>query len=327
LAFFSQNDHNSRRLDGELGSPIFGKEEIVRTTIKHYDQSADYERIGQFLVRTYGTTTGGHINWMQPRWEYMHYHPLVWDVDLSVIGVWEAGGEIVGVVHPEHFMGTAYFEVHPDYTGLKGEMLRYAEEHISTVGDGVWRLRVYINDQDVEFQRLASERGYVKGSGGEPMSHFDIPDPFPPISLPAGFRLKSLAEDNDLHKVDRALWRGFDHGDEPPEGGIADREFMQSAPNYRQDLNVVVEAPDGHFVSYCGMWYEPVHAVAYVEPVATDPDYRRRGLGSAAVLEGIRRCGALGATVACVGTAKPFYLSLGFRPVYNRSVWQREWSV
>ena len=138
--------------------------------------------------------------------------------------------------------------------------------------------------------------------------------------------MKSLAEDNDLRKLGRALWRGFNHGDEPPDDGIEDRKFMQSAPNYRKDLNIVVEAPDGNFVSYCGMWYEPEHSIAYVEPVATDPDYRRMGLASAAVLEGIRRCGEQGATVACVGTTKPLYLSLGFRPAYSSSVWQREWT-
>ena len=96
--------------------------------------------------------------------------------------------------------------------------------------------------------------------------------------------------------------------------------------NYRKDLNIVVEASDANFVSYCGMWYEPVHSIAYVEPVATDPDYRRMGLASVAVMEGIRRCGELGATVTCVVSTKPLYLSLGFRQVYNRSVWQRLWS-
>lgn len=44
----------------------------------------------------------------------------------------------------------------------------------------------------------------------------------------------------------------------------------------------------------------------YVEPVATDPDYRRMDLGKAAVLEGIRRCGELGAEVAYVGSVKDF---------------------
>jgi hypothetical protein len=104
------------------------------------------------------------------------------------------------------------------------------------------------------------------------MSHFLIQAPFPSVSVPPGFKLKSLAEDNDLRKLSRVLWRGFDHGDEPPDDGIEDRSFMQSAPNYRKELNVVMEAPDGNLVSYCGIWYEPVHSIAYVEPVATDPE-------------------------------------------------------
>jgi predicted N-acetyltransferase YhbS len=224
-------------------------------------------------------------------------------------------------------MGTVYFEIDPERRTLKGEMLRYAEECLSTLGDGVRRLRAYINDQDYEFQIVASEMGYVKGGASEPMSLFAIPDPFPLGTLPAGFRLQSLAEDNDLLRVGRVLWRGFDHGDEPPKDGTEDREFMQSAPNFRKDLNIVVEAPDGRFVSYCGMWYEPAHAIAYVEPVATDPEYRRMGLGTAAVLEGVRRCGALGARVAYVGSTNPFYLSMGFEQVHNSSIWQREWTV
>jgi predicted N-acetyltransferase YhbS len=299
---------------------------MTQTTIRRYNQSRDYEKVGDFLVRTY-RTKGDHINWLQPRWEYMHYHPLIRGVDPRSIGIWEAHDDVVGVVHPEHGIGTTYFEVAPEYGVLKAEMLRHAEEHLSSLVDGVRHLRVYINDEDAEFQALASSIGYAKGAEREPMSHFVIPAEMRESSLPAGFRLKSLAEDNDLRRVDRALWRGFDHGDEPPSDGIDDRRFMQSAPNYRKDLNVVVEAPDGNFVSYCGMWYEPVHSIAYVEPVATDPAYRRMALGRAAVLEGIRRCGKMGATVACVGSVKPFYLSLGFQLAYNSSVWQREWAL
>ena len=296
----------------------------MKPIARHYDHAADYERVGEFLVLTFGAE-GGHVNWLQPRWEYMHHHPFVRKVDLGSIGVWEANDEIVGVVHPEHGMGTAYFQIGPAFASLTGNMLTHAEAHLSALRDGVRRLGIYINDDDDEFQRLAAARGYAKADEAEPMSRFDIPRPFPPITLPTGFGLKSLADDNDLRKVHRLLWRGFGHGQEPPDDGVEDRKLMQSAPNYRHDLNIVVEAPDGHFVSYCGMWLEPVHGVAYVEPVATDPDYRRMGLGRAAVLEGIRRCGEAGATAAYVGTAKPFYLSFGFHPIYNRSLWQREW--
>ncbi len=297
----------------------------MRANLRPYDHAADFEQVGQFLVRTY-RSSGGHINWVQPRWEYMHYHPLIRGVDLRTIGIWEAPRGIVGLVHPEHEMGTAYFEIDPDHGDLKRAMLTHAEQHLSVWHDGMRRLRIYLNEQDDDFQAIAATMGYEPTDERDPMSRFVIPTPFPRILLPRGYRLRSLAEDNDLRKVDRVLWRGFGHGDSPPEDGIADREFMQSAPNFRKDLTVVVEAPDGAFVSFCGMWYEPIHAIAYVEPVATDPDYRAMGLGRAAVLEGIRRCGALGASEAWVGSTMPFYLSFGFRPAYQSRVWRRAWT-
>ena len=61
----------------------------------------------------------------------------------------------------------------------------------------------------------------------------------------------------------------------------------------------------------------------YIEPVATDPRYRRLGLGKAAVLEGLRRCGALGARVAYVGSDPLFYQALGFKQVYNSECWAK----
>ena len=296
----------------------------MKTTVRSYNHSADYDRVGEFLLRTY-STTGNHINWLQPRWEYMHHHPLVKDVDVSTTGIWEVDGEIVGVVHPEHSMGYAYFQVDPRCEDLKRDMLAYACEHLSVAKNSGSAITIYIHDRDDTFQRFAAERGFEKHSPwDEPMSHFVIPDPFPATILLDEFHLRSLAEDNDLRKVDPVMWRGFDHGDEPPPGGEADREFMQSAPNYKKDLNIVVQAPDGDFVSYCGMWYEPVHNIAYVEPVCTDPGYRRMGLGNAAVLEGIRRCGERGATVAYVGSSQPIYLSLGFRQTFNCSAWRRK---
>ena len=296
----------------------------MKTTVRHYDHEADYEKVSQFLVRTYDPA-GVHVNWLQPRWEYMHHCSGIERVDLNSIGVWEAGGEIVAVVHPEHYMGTAYFQIDARCAALKREMLAHAAQHIAAAKEGRKTLRVFINDRDDEFQALAAEMGYAKGDAFEAMSHFVIPDPFPAISLPDGFRLESLADDNDVFKIQRLTWRGFNHGDEPPSEAIREQIPMQLAPNFRADLHIAVKASDGGYVSYCGMWYEPVHKIAYVEPVATDPDYRRMGLASAAVLEGIRRCGQQGATVAYVGSNQPLYLSIGFQQIYNRSAWRREW--
>ena len=58
-----------------------------------------------------------------------------------------------------------------------------------------------------------------------------------------------------------------------------------------------------------------------MEPVATDPDFRRMGLGRAAVLEGIRRCAELGATVAYVAAVLPIYMAIGFKKLHAENCW------
>ena len=288
-----------------------------------YGHPGDYERVGQFLNRTY-QASARHQNWLQPRWEYMHYHSCLDPASLPRIGVWEVAGRIVGVVHHEHRMGDVYFEIDPEHPDLRRDMLEYAQARLTREAEDGRLLRAYIDAVDVEFQSIAAELGFERDAdSSECMSQLSVPQPFPPIRVPEGFRVKSLADENDLRKVHRVLHRGFNHPGEPPEDGLDARRHMQAAPNFRKDLTIVVAAPDGSFVSYCGIWYVARHRVAYVEPVATDPVYRRRGLGTAAVMEAVRRCGELGATVAYVGADRPFYKSMGFREIYRQFLWTR----
>jgi predicted N-acetyltransferase YhbS len=256
----------------------------------------------------------------------MHSHPALDEDNLHRIAIWEDGDDVVGVVNYEMKLGEAFFQVKPGYEHLKRELLTYAEANLyGETPQGDRLLRAYVKDFDKDFQALVRDGGYeIDQDWARPMSQFRIPDPFPDIELPEGFRLKSLADDNDLRKVHRVLWRGFNHEGEPPEEGIVDRKKMQSTPNFRKDLTIVVEAPDGNFVSFCGMWYEATNRIAYVEPVATDPDYRRMGLGRAAVWEGIRRCGAEGATVAYVGSDQLFYKALGFETLFTSNCWVKD---
>lgn len=124
----------------------------------------------------------------------------------------------------------------------------------------------------------------------------------------------------DLYQYKCVLWKGFNHelngeGEfQVSEGSeyIVEEEMLR--PNVDLNLKVAVVAPDGNFVAYCGMRYDPEAGYAVIEPVATDPDYRKLGLGKAAVLEGIRRVGELGAKTALVGSSQQFYYSIGLRP-------------
>jgi predicted N-acetyltransferase YhbS len=156
----------------------------------------------------------------------------------------------------------------------------------------------------------------------ETMSHLDLSQ-LPDVPLPPGFRLQSLADENDLAKVNRVLWRGFNHAGPPPDEEIEGREFVQRAPHFRKDLTIVAVAPDGNYAAYGGLWIEHAHRYAYVEPVATDPDYRRMGLGTAVVIESLRRAAKEGVRKGWVGSSKPFYRQMGFREVHKIHLWAR----
>jgi ribosomal protein S18 acetylase RimI-like enzyme len=141
----------------------------------------------------------------------------------------------------------------------------------------------------------------------------DIEEP----RLPPGYRLKTMREVADVSlrvAVHRAAW-------EPSsvtETSYAD--VMNTWP-YRDDLDFVVEASDGSLAASALGWYDEENRVGEFEPVGTHPDHRRRGLGRAVNLFGLRRfheAGAVRAIVGCRGDAaypipKLLYESVGFR--------------
>lgn len=298
--------------------------------VREYQGHADFERVGQFLVDTY-CPGRYHENWLQPRWEYLFYHSS-FDEKLQAAfarcGVWESGGHIVAAAHFELDPGEVFLQVHPDYEYLKLEMLEYAENNLCVEsGDGQRRIAVWVNDFDLELKATVMECGYRINEGAQDCwSILEINSSFTPVKLPDGFRMQSLADENDLKKLHKVIYRGFNHPGEPTVDGAAGIITMQSAPHYRKDLNIVIVAPDGAYASYCGMWQDRVNRIAYVEPVCTDPDYSRLGLGAAAVLEGIRRCGLEGAETAMVGSAQPFYLSMDFTKLFDINLWTRSWT-
>jgi len=294
----------------------------------HQFRAEDYIRVSDFLIAHYQPENRDG-NWLQPEWEYMHTHPILDVESLGKIRIWEENGKIVAAVNYEHSLGEAFFQVHPDYAILKPEMLEYAESVFKGISkEGKSYLRVYVNDFDHEFLSLVRSKGYGHTEDYDrPFTMMKLADPFPEITVPDGFVIKSLADDNDLYKINRVLWRGFNHSGEPPEEDedIEDRKKMQSSPNFRKELTIVVQAPSGNFVSFAGTWFVPQKKYVYVEPVATDPDFRRMGCAKAALLESIRRGKELGAEVAYVGSGQMFYHNLGFREIFTSECWEKIW--
>ncbi|WP_159065808.1 GNAT family N-acetyltransferase [Gorillibacterium timonense] len=271
-------------------------------------------RLNQPVIRTEGFLWG--------RWEWVNSLPYFEKEHLNRIGIWEDDGVIVALATYEQGLGNAWLLLDPNYSELKRDMLLYAKACLNR--DGL--ISVLIPDTDRELQDIAADEGFIPTDEGEKNAVIPIDVSRLTYALPEGYRIVSLADEFDLHKYNQVLWRGFNHQGDAPDtpDSLEGRRVELSGPHVQLELKVAVAAPNGNFVSYCGMWHLPGTDYALVEPVATDPDYRRMGLGRAAVLEGVRRCGALGAIRAYVGSSQPFYYSIGFRPHSTDTWWK--WS-
>lgn len=297
----------------------------MKLTFRNYQYPGDYQKVSEFLIKHHqpGNLDG---NWLEPAWEYAHFHPLLDISCLGKFGMWQKSGEIISIVHYGWYLGEAFFQFHPGFHHLRAEMLDYAEAALTRLDPETGRryLCAYVNDNDLPFLDLVRERGYEKDAEEtQPIYKIKNPPDFAPIRLPQGFRLTNLKEECNWEKVHRMMWHGFDHGDDPPMNAeeLESRRRMFMTPKARLDLKIVISAPNGDFTAFCGMFYEPTGKYAYVEPVATVPEYRRFGLGKAAVLEGIRRCAELGAEITYVGSDQAFYKSMGFTKVHNTEGW------
>ena len=239
------------------------------------------------------------------RWDWMITHAWLDHDALGNIGVWEDNGEVVGVAAFDTQPGEGFICVLPGYEGLRAEMVRYASANIRSGG----KFRLLILDQDTAFQKLAAEEEFI----ATPEKEFDVVFDNRDISkifyvLPEGFRVVGSDEVFDLEKYGQVLWKGFNHeqnSEGPLELNEAKRKKLVDEmfrPNVNLHIKIAVLAPNGIYASYCGMWQDDASPDALVEPVATDPAYRGLSLGKAAVLEGVRLYGLLGAQRALVGS-------------------------
>ncbi len=101
-------------------------------------------------------------------------------------------------------------------------------------------------------------------------------------------------------------------------------------PGYDPTLDLVAANPEDEFGSYCICWLVPASKTGLFEPVGTAPDHRRKGLGRAVMLEGMRRLqdfGAEDALITYVGgneAAARLYESVGFQIVAREYLYGRK---
>ena len=288
-------------------------------TNRRYKLLADFEKVSRFLDDNYDPETLNSYL-LRPFFEYAHTHPCFNHQSAPRFGLWEDGEKLVGIACYEMDLGECFLSVSEGYEHLLPEMLEYSERELSAISDGKRILSVWITDKEEEKSQLLHRRGYRRVYS-EPVTIFPYDKDFVEVDLPEGYSLISLENENDLAKIHECLWKGFDHGPDPDDDHEG-RLFMQSGPNFRKDLTTIIKAPNGKYACYAGMWLNEQNGYAYLEPLATVPEHRGKGLARMALTEAMKKTKELGAKY-CFGGVMDFYKSMGFETVCVREKWEK----
>lgn len=280
-----------------------------------YRNLMDFPEVYQFMIDNYC------IDWRRgvpaPYFEYAQISYWTDNSQSHRNAIWRDNGKIVAFCFYEDKIGTAYFSLSDGYEFLIPDMFAHAEERLAN-DDGGLELNLYMSQASI--LDYAVKCGYEKikewseGVFDFTKSSLDYP-------LPEGFTFEEPGK-FDMLKMIEASWRGFDHDNEA-EGGIERGYHLISAPNATPELDVIIKNAKDEYVCYAGMWLVPPNKLAYLEPLATVPEYRRMGLASAALSELYRRTVVLGAT-HMTGGANAFYFAIGYDEVIKHSMWKKK---
>lgn len=283
-----------------------------------YRDDADLRALKQFISEQRRHTP--HSGYPHPGdLDYWLHYDSSAENRSEILHLWEADGELRGwlILYEPNAFDMA---VHQDDRGGQLEAAIIAE------GIRLQGLRPHAPDVPLKAVAYADETARIallEQAGFVPAGNFlecfacDLSDDLPAPQLPPGFTFlpavgpEHVEQRADVHKD------AFNS----KRMNTAAYHTLRTAPNYDPALDVTVVAEDGTAAAFAMVWVDERTGLGLFEPVGTRKTCQRRGLGRAALLEGMRRMRARGMTVATVLTYAgntgniAFYEGVGFRRV------------
>ncbi|MFX1537241.1 MAG: GNAT family N-acetyltransferase [Promethearchaeota archaeon] len=299
---------------------------------REYNPKEDFDKLMQFLINTYNETKTLQ-NWFPDRFESNH------DDWIPDIRIWE---EINDMISPPHHKIVAFvipertfnyfIQIHPDYSFLEKEIINWIEIHCTAKKKELnekQTLSIITVEGNIIREQVLTELGFKQLLdpiyGHLRIRPLDLP--IRDYSLPEGFEIRSVQGKSDYEKLAEGVRLIFGHGDwftaEIIEG-IINRSF------YKQDLDLVVVAPDGAIAAFCTFRIDPVSRITQLEPMGTHPKFRRLGLAKALLSEGLKRLEKYNPTLLYIGgaadnpAAMRLYESVGFTKKLTLYFWVKD---
>lgn len=289
-------------------------------TFKNYCMFTDFEKVAMFFRNNYVPyLKNGH--WAEATWEYTHGLPWFDFVRHYKIGIWQDNDEIVALCSYQAKLGEAFIFTANGYEYMKPELLEYAEKNLYAVNDdGKKVLQVRASTVEPEFQKLLLSKGYTH-SWDYDLTVYDYSKGLPKVEVPEGFKIITFDEENEYKKAANAVWKGFDNED---DNDLEAYMLGLNMPHFRKDLLFIAKADNGDYCSYGAIWLDEVNHYAFLEPLSTVPQYRRKGLAKAILYEAINRTAKMGATYM-IGGSREFYKAIGYETYYTIRYYKKVW--
>ena len=300
--------------------------------LRKYVQSTDFQKVRKFIIDKHESSYP--LIWTFERWNYaFHFVRPMFDFSISEwedkIGIWEnTEGEIAAVACYEGIgRGEAFFQIDKLYSDdfPYDELFEFAEKNLLFKDENSIKLKLRILEGLEKVENIALERNYSKVPNAyETTTYLSLDNNLLHYDIPSGFLIRSMADDNNLEKRARVFAKAFgNYGTEDEVKSQLYKELQKSS-DYKKNLDIYAVNEKNDFVSFCLIWYDEKNKIGILEPVGTDPAYRRKGLAKATVFEAINRVKRLGAEKIIVGDGQQFYRSLGFKESHKTAIWVKE---
>lgn len=191
---------------------------------------------------------------------------------------------------------------------IEAEIVAWGEKCIRRAvqaSDESWTLDASCRDDDSERIALLERNGFVRQEGCSLHMARSLDAPIPTPQVPTGFSIRPVAGEHEARELVALHRAAFDSENMTVEERLA----MMRALEYDQELDLLAVAPDARLAAYCMCSISQEENKrsgrneGHTDPVATHPDFQRRGLARALLLTGLHKLKQRGIELAVLGTS------------------------
>lgn len=314
---------------------------MTSTTSRLYQGQDDLNLMAEFAREMAARRSPG-VTYLRPgdvSWQLYLAHTPAW---FELIRLWFADGKLVAWAIFEPPL-TAEMDVHADLSSdslfdeVTGWLIEKRAELLQSGDTAVPIAYAMLASESVSVTSLESDtvrNDYLARSGWQRTDarhnvkyRRNLEREVEQATVPAGYRVRNVTEADvderaELHREAWAVWG-------PSSFSASRYRRLRAQPEYDERFDIVTEGPAGELLSSCLGWVDRVSGTGHFEPVGTRASEAGKGLGRAAILEGLRRMRAEGLHTAFIGTASVneralrLYPACGFEFVERELYWAK----